>query len=489
MASLVKKKFVVLHGVLLYAATLFAGDATYEPGPDGMAVKTDFLNLLFSRDGNIKSITALYRTPDHRTVAQEFVTPDQPLIVIDPSTATSDTGISVVKSETDSSVTVRFISPEYEKVYSLPKNGYIVDILTIADKAVSGKGYVATVMLYTALRGDGRRTVAVGKRKIATGNKSIAPQWPDRQALWYGVRNDFWFIAMKPLSAGREAYINDSVVTVRLQGRAAMRSGVRIYAGPIVPRELKRAGPECVRLLYPMWQWMRLLSFGLLFIFDGLLRLTGNTVLSILLLSLCVKLLIAPLFKIARSWQRKVNTQRSMLQPRLDEINKSYKGEEHNRRTLAVYKELGIHPLYSLKSLLSAAIQIPVFFAAYHMLSEHIALLHVPFAWMRDLSSPDRLFLLPVDLPYFGDSFNLLPLVMTAVTVATSFIHADASLAPALLRKQRASLYWMAALFFVLLYPCAAGMVLYWTMNNILALLSTAAEIVVHKRRTGAIGK
>jgi YidC/Oxa1 family membrane protein insertase len=221
---------------------------------------------------------------------------------------------------------------------------------------------------------------------------------------------------------------------------------------------------------------MRWLSIGLLFIFDSLLKISGNVVLSIVALSICVKIIISPLFKIANKWQKKVNEQNALLQPRLIEIRSKYKGEEQNKQTFALYKELGINPLYSLKSLLSAAIQIPVFFAAYHMLSEHIALMGVSFLWISDLSFPDHAIRLPFGLPYFGDYLNILPFIMTSITFAASWLHTDHSLSSALRKKQRSNLYMMAALFFILLYTSSSGMVIYWTMNNLLAFFSTLIE-------------
>jgi membrane protein insertase Oxa1/YidC/SpoIIIJ len=62
---------------------------------------------------------------------------------------------------------------------------------------------------------------------------------------------------------------------------------------------------------------------------------------------------------------------------------------------------------------------------------------------------------------------------MTGITLLTSWIFHDPSLSRELLRKQRKNLYWMASLFFLLFYTFPAGMVLYWTTNNVLALIVT----------------
>jgi YidC/Oxa1 family membrane protein insertase len=135
-----------------------------------------------------------------------------------------------------------------------------------------------------------------------------------------------------------------------------------------------------------------------------------------------------------------------------------------------------VTPFYGLKSLLSVAIQIPIFVAAYHALDESFALAGARFLWIADLSQPDRFATLPRALPFFGDSLNLLPFAMSAVTLLSSRLHDDGTLAPELLRRQRLGLYGMALAFFLLFYSFPAGMVLYWTANNVVALAWQALE-------------
>jgi membrane protein insertase Oxa1/YidC/SpoIIIJ len=74
-------------------------------------------------------------------------------------------------------------------------------------------------------------------------------------------------------------------------------------------------------------------------------------------------------------------------------------------------------------------------------------------------------------LPFFGGHLNLLPILMTGVTVLTSWIQTDPSLTPDLLHRQQMRLFLMAAAFFLLFYTFPAGMVLYWTTNNVLHLI------------------
>lgn len=337
------------------------------------------------------------------------------------------------------------------------------------------------------------------KGKLTFLGKKVKSLHPDKlgidtikSSIWAGIHDRFWCCLIKPDSNLPVIYRDNSLI-LKLSSDKAQLSSFRIYYGPIVPDELNKVDHNLTKLLYPLPFWMRWLSFGFLYIFNFLLKLLHNVPVSLILLSVCVKIILAPLFKIASIWQKQVNRQSSILQPRLEEIKKRFKGEEQTRKTLELYKELDISPLYSLKSLLSAAIQIPVFFAAYHMLSEHIALSNSSFLWISDLSSPDHLFKLPFSIPLFGNHFSILPFIMTFFTIASTWLHTDSSLSISLQQKQRANLYWMAALFFLLLYTSPAGMVIYWTMNNILAFMTSIIEFRLqqskNKRDNNALKK
>ena len=102
--------------------------------------------------------------------------------------------------------------------------------------------------------------------------------------------------------------------------------------------------------------------------------------------------------------------------------------------------------------------------------AENIHLLNAPFLWMVDLSRPDSLFLLPFRLPFFGAEFNLLPFLMTAISVAASALHQPETQSPELRRKHVINMTLMAVLFFALFYTFPAGMVLYWTTNNLISV-------------------
>jgi YidC/Oxa1 family membrane protein insertase len=190
-------------------------------------------------------------------------------------------------------------------------------------------------------------------------------------------------------------------------------------------------------------------------------------------MSLAVNLLMTPLSRIAERFQQEVNETEARLAPELSRIKKNYKGEEQSAKILALYKTERVHPLYSLKSLMGVAVVIPVFIGAFDMLAENIHLLNTGFLWISDLSRPDDFFRLPFTLPFFGNELNLLPFLMTGLSVIASALHNPLALNAELRAKQVRNMLLLAVAFFVLFYTFPAGMVLYWTTNNLISVIKS----------------
>lgn len=455
--------------------------------------------IFFSSNGDLLKITSKYSCEKVNNLNHSFANSDQtPLLKLTHDNHHIDSCIQsahveINKNETDSFVSFRFTSSplltdiRFIKEYKVNKKNRSIQFSVSFHGDSSGTLYKNTsIQLNSRLSNyamDKLEAFYIGDKLNKLEAKRVSSNRKLAIKQWAGFHNRFWCLSIQPENLPSALSFDKESITLPLAQENQKLSFFNIYCGPIVYQELKQADPKLTFLLYPMPFWMRWLSMGFLLIFNTLIRIFNNVPFSLVLLSVCVKIILAPLFKLASIWQKKVNIQTSILQPRLNEIKRKYKGEEQTKQTLAVYKELGISPLYTLKSLLSAAIQIPVFFAAYDMLSQHIALSNVSFMWISDLSSPDHLFRLPFVIPFFGGYFNILPFIMTSFTFASSYLHTDTSLSSELLKKQRKNLFWMAAIFFLLLYTSPAGMVIYWTMNNILAFMSTTVQIILKKHR------
>ncbi len=321
---------------------------------------------------------------------------------------------------------------------------------------------------------DAVRVTAAGQA-VLLRDPATAVRVPVAGGQWVGVRNRFWALLVRPAT--------DVTVDVGMVAPDRPRLGVQdghgarsldavLYAGPIERGRLTAVDPVLDGLLFAaLWDWLRELSFGLLYLLERWYRVMNSYGVAVLLLSLSIKVLTWPLTAVAERWQDEVNRLRSALKPDLDAVRREFRGEEAHRRTLEVYRQHGVSPLFPLRSLLGFLIQIPILIAAFDMLGQNFGLNGASFLWIRDLALPDRWITLPTILPFFGGHLNLLPLVMTALTVLAARLKQDPSLSVELRTGQRRQLYAMAAVFFVLLYSFPAGMVLYWTSNNLWHLL------------------
>ncbi|MCP3999312.1 MAG: membrane protein insertase YidC [Gammaproteobacteria bacterium] len=293
---------------------------------------------------------------------------------------------------------------------------------------------------------------------------------------WTGIRSRYWTLLVQPVGKAvsvKVEYAAENLPELQLAtGSAESSHQVKLYAGPIEWQSLKQVSPELSEMLFAaLWDFLRVLTFGMLILLDWLYGLVGHYGLAIVLLSLSAKILMSPLTMLADRWQADVNRIHTLLKPDLDEIKEKFKGEEAHKRTLAVYKKHDISMLYTFKSAAGFLIQIPVFIAAFDMLAENIALNEMSFLWIANLAKPDGFAHLPFILPFFGGLLNLLPFLMTGLSVLAAWLQSEDTLSPDLQRKQSLRLYLMAAAFFILFYTFPAGMVLYWTSSNLFHLL------------------
>jgi len=298
------------------------------------------------------------------------------------------------------------------------------------------------------------------------------------EKFWHGARSRFWSFLISPSETVQSYSINDiDTGSNSFALNSNSESGEYhfiFYFGPIERSALINVSSQLKDLLYTaLWDWLRWICFGFQMILSWVYSWMGNLGVSIILLALIIKIFLFPLSTVAEKWQQEVNEIQAWLQPRLKNIKTNYTGEEAHQKTLALYQEQDINPMFTVKSLAGLMIQIPIFIAVFDMLGESIMLKGQGFLWISDLSRPDYWISLPFIIPYFGGTLNLLPLLMTVITVLSAYNFQDKHLQGELRKQQQVKLYIMALAFFVLFYTFPAGMVLYWTASNGIQLIKT----------------
>lgn len=194
-------------------------------------------------------------------------------------------------------------------------------------------------------------------------------------------------------------------------------------------------------------------------IFSYACQMLGDPGLSIVFLSLAMNLLVLPLYKRADAMQAEERDTELRLKPWVTHIKKTFKGDERFMMLQTYYRQNHYKPTNVLKGSVSIMLQIPFFMAAYHFLSELELLNGIAFGPIKSLGSPDAL------LSFGGITINVLPILMTAINLVSSAIYSKG-----LSWKSKLQLYAMALIFLVFLYPSPAGLVFYWTLNNLFSL-------------------
>ena len=182
--------------------------------------------------------------------------------------------------------------------------------------------------------------------------------------------------------------------------------------------------------------------------------------LSIIALSLVMNFLVLPLYAKADKMQEEQNNIEKKLKRGVDHIKKTFKGDERYMMLQTYYRQNNYKPTDALKGSISLLLEVPFFMAAYAFLSNLNVLKHASFGPIVDLGAPDQM------LSVFGITLNLLPILMTLINIISSYIYTKG-----LPAKAKVQLYVMAGLFLVLLYDSPAGLVFYWTLNNLFSLV------------------
>lgn len=211
------------------------------------------------------------------------------------------------------------------------------------------------------------------------------------------------------------------------------------------------------------------IMFGLGNLIERLLyyiyKVVKNYGIAIIILTIFIKLLLHPLTVKSMQSQKRLTE----IQPKIKEIQEKYKDnpEALNRETMKLYQKEKINPLGGCLPML---LQMPILIAMYRLLYSMVELKGASFLWINDLTLPDAIYYFPFSLNLIFikiSSINVLPIIMVITQLLSSLIMPEYKS-----NKQAKMMMWfMPILFFFLFYNISSGLVLYWTVMNLLNII------------------
>jgi YidC/Oxa1 family membrane protein insertase len=304
---------------------------------------------------------------------------------------------------------------------------------------------------------------------------------------WLAIQTKYFLMAMIPpqdvnglgvkirglsekegeVGAQAEQRVISAGIHMPLQGGACDHRW-EIYLGPMDYFVLKEYDLGLERIVNLGFRYIRWIGLLILRFFVTLHRAIPNYGVVIILFSIVIKVLFYPLTRKSFESMEKMRE----IQPKISELREKYKNDpaKLNKQTIELYRKYKINPASGCFPML---LQMPVFIALYAVFRNTIELRSEKFLWIKDLSAPDTVFHLPMKLPLYGDAFNILPIVMAV----TMFLQQKASMKDP---KQAYMVYLMPLFLFFLFNNFSSGLVLYWTMFNLLTLFQ---EQLRHRRK------
>ncbi|MFH2123859.1 MAG: membrane protein insertase YidC [Pseudomonadota bacterium] len=231
-----------------------------------------------------------------------------------------------------------------------------------------------------------------------------------------------------------------------------------VYFGPKKLSLLEKTGYNLDKAVN--FGWFDVMAKPTLWLLNFFHTYFKNYGIAIILVTIAFKLAFWPIAQ--KGLMSMKNMQK--LQPKMVKLKEKYKDDPAmmNKEVMNLYKTYKVNPLGGC---LPMILQIPVFFALYKVLLMCIELRHAPFMlWITDLSAPDRL-MIGIDIPYLGG----LP-ILTLLMGASMFL--QQKMTPTTADPTQAKIMMFLPVMFTFMFlNFASGLVLYWFINNMLAIL------------------
>ena len=286
---------------------------------------------------------------------------------------------------------------------------------------------------------------------------------------WIAIRTKYFITALVP----KKQAPGSEVLAIEENGNRRFDVGVffnvdrpffyALYLGPLEYGRIKQLGNNLDQTMNFGWAFIRPISKAVHWFLLFLHNYIPNYGFVLIVFSVFIKILVYPLTNKSYVSTKKMQA----IQPMLNDLREKHKNDQRKfaQAQMALFKEHGVNPLSGCVPIL---LQMPLLFALFTVFRSSIELRGAPFMlWISDLSRPDAVFDLGINIPLYGSQGAILPLLMGI----TMFIQMKLTPTPQTGGQQKFMMYFMNGFFILIFNQFPSGLVLYYTLFNVLTIL------------------
>ena len=305
---------------------------------------------------------------------------------------------------------------------------------------------------------------------------------------WVSLKNQFFVSILTPEAPGSGVVVTprpldkvndkgEQVIAISgdaefqltgLQANEKIISDMEFYVGPKEIFRLQNMEQEQEAVM--QFGWFGSVSKILLLGMKQIHAFIPNWGVAIIIITIVLKLLFWPLTQISARSAKKMQK----IQGPMKELTEKYK-DDPQRKNQEMMKLYRTHKVNPLGGCLPMLVQIPIFIGFFYMLRSSSELRFAEFLWISDLSQAEKIFSWGFSIPFIGEYFNLLPILM-ATTMYFQMKMTPTAGSP----EQQAIFKFMPVMMLVMLYNFGSGLCLYWTVQNLMTILQ---QTITNKRK------
>jgi YidC/Oxa1 family membrane protein insertase len=268
-------------------------------------------------------------------------------------------------------------------------------------------------------------------------------------------------------------------ISLPYKGTQLESHGMKFYFGPNKFSTLRAYGKnldgqdiemhKLIDLGWTIFGWVN--RYFVIPIFNFLEGFIGNYGIIILILTIIIKLILAPL-----TYKSYMSTAKmKVLKPQIDAINEKIpkdKAMERQQATMALYKKVGVNPMGGCLPML---VQFPFLIALFRFFPASFELRQESFLWATDLSSYDSILTLPWDIPWYGDHISLFCLLMAGTNLVYTRMNGQMTQSSSQMPGMQTMMYLMPVMFLVWFNNYASGLSYYYFIATLFTIIQTLA--------------